>query len=266
MSPRPAGSAALLRSHARLLLRVTRSDLSARYAGSLLGVGWVLVGPALILGVYAVVYIGVFKLRLPGLAAGEYVVFIFSGLVPFLATAEGLSGAAGSVVANRSIITNTVFPIDLVPVNTILMSQVTMAIGLSIVVLAAAVQGFLPLTAPLALIVWVLFAMALTGVGWVIALLNVLVRDLQLALTALLMTLLIASPIAFIPEQVPSALKPLIVINPFAWFVMGFQRVLVLGEVPGPLLWLAMAGAGVGFFSIGSLLFSRAKFIIADHV
>lgn len=266
MPRRSIGSAAVLRSHGKLLWRVTRSDLRARYAGSVLGFGWVVLGPLLILAIYAVIYLEIFKLRVEGLSAAEYVLFIFCGLVPFLATAEALSLGVGSVIANKSVLSNTVFPIDLAPVGSVLMSQGTIVVGFGIVLVGGAAFGALEPTALLLPAVWLLHLLAVIGVVWVLALLNVLLRDLQTALTAILMVILVASPIAFTPDQVPEALRPLIVLNPFAYFVVSYQKVLILGEVPSAWQWLAMVAiAGVAFLG-GSWFFARVKRVVLDHV
>src|SRR4051794_28591054 len=59
-------SARYLVSHRRLLFRVTRSELSSRYAGSILGVGWTIVYPVIFLGIYSLVYLYIFRLSPKG--------------------------------------------------------------------------------------------------------------------------------------------------------------------------------------------------------
>ena len=119
--PRPLrdGSARYLKSHRRLLWRITRNELRARYAALISGTcGWSL-APALLLVVYAVTYVAILRIRLAGLTSAEYVIFIFSGLVPYLMTAEALSTGVTSVLTNKSVLNNTVFPIDLAPVKAV---------------------------------------------------------------------------------------------------------------------------------------------------
>jgi homopolymeric O-antigen transport system permease protein len=223
-------------------------------------------GPALVLGLYALIYVQIFKIRAPTLSQGEYVLFIFCGLVPLLSTAEAFQSSLAAIVANKAVLASTVYPIDLTPVSGVLVAQGTMAVGLAGIVIGGALLGTLPVTAPLALVVWALLVMGLVGLGWLLALLNVLVRDLQQLITLLIILLLIASPIAFTPEQVPGELKVLILLNPFAYFVRAFQDVLVLGEVPSPLLWLAMVLIASGLFVAGSWVFDRLKLVVIDHV
>src|SRR6478672_5904565 len=70
-----------------LLLRTARTELATRYAGSLLGIGWIVLTPALLLGVYGVVYLEVFKVRGPNMSSSQFILYIFAGLVPYLVTA-----------------------------------------------------------------------------------------------------------------------------------------------------------------------------------
>jgi lipopolysaccharide transport system permease protein len=219
-----------------------------------------------VLSLYAVTYVLILRVQVPDLTPLQYTLFIFAGLVPFLSVAEALSQGVGSVVASRSLLTNTVFPIDLAPVKAVLQSQVVMAVGMTALVIALAVTGNLRPTAVLLPVVWALQVVAVTGVVWVVALLNVVLRDLQMILAVLVMTLMIASPIAYTPDRVPDGLRWVLVLNPFAWFVTTYQNILVLGRWPTPTDWAALVGWAAAFFGGGGYFFSRMKKAIIDHV
>ena len=248
------------------MYRITRTELSARHAGSLLGAAWVFVGPLLILAIYGVVYTQIFRFQPPGLTQQAYVLYIFAGLVPFLSTAESLNVAVGSVAASKAVITNTVFPIDLIPVKAVLMSLGTMLVGLVTVLVGSAATGELAATAPLLVPLVALHYLALIGVAWVISLLNVVMRDMQNLIAALLLVLLIASPIAYTPEMVPSTLQPLLDANPFSYYVRAYQDVLVLGEIPSVGVLAGVLLSTAVMFCAGSWLFHRARRVIVDYV
>lgn len=260
------GSAWYLRTHLRLLLRVARNDLWARHAGSHLGVGWVFLGPLLILVVYAVVYLAIFRVRVEGLSSAQYVVYIFCGLVPFLAAAESISTGITSVIQNKAVLNNTVFPIDLAPVKCALESQAIMFVGLAIVLVGVAVTHSLTWTITLLPFVWALNLVFLVGVNWILAPLNVIFRDLQSMVTAILMVMLVASPIAYTPDMVPDELRLLLGLNPFAYYVVGYQQVIMLGIVPSMVHTALMVLAAVVPFVLGSWIFSRSKAVIVDYV
>jgi lipopolysaccharide transport system permease protein len=204
-------SARLLFTHFRLLLRVVRNDLRARYAGSVLGIGWSIVTPLLILGIYSAVYLYVFQIHtMAGLSGTRYVMFIFSGLVPFLATGEALSLGVTSIVADKALLSNTVFPVDLAPVKPVVTSQVVMATGMTVLLAGVAATGGLHWTVLFLPLLWAAHVVALTGLNWILSLLNVVFRDLQYLIGALLMIMLVASPITYTPQMVPPQLQGLI--------------------------------------------------------
>jgi lipopolysaccharide transport system permease protein len=266
--PRPLreGSARFLKSHRGLLWRITRNELKARYAGSHLGNVWVVLAPALLLVVYAITYVAILRIRLAGLSSAEYVIFIFSGLVPYLMTAEALSTGVTSVLTNKSVLNNTVFPIDLAPVKAVLTSQATMAVGMVATLVGAVAIGTFSWTVVFLPGIWLLNVVSLIGIVWFLSLLNVIFRDIQNLLTPVLMMMLIISPIAYTPEIVPDSLRPLILLNPFAYFVVAYQQVVTLGIYPGPLHALALVLLAVVPFVAGSWFFSAAKRVIVDYV
>ena len=127
---------------------------------------------------------------------------------------------------------NTVFPIDLAPVKAVLTAQATMVVGMVVTLIGAAAIGTLSWTVVFLPAIWLLNVVSLIGVVWFLSLLNVIFRDIQNLLTPILMMMLIISPIAYTPEIVPDSLKPLILLNPFAYFVVAYQQVIALGIYP----------------------------------
>jgi lipopolysaccharide transport system permease protein len=253
-------------SHRRLLWRIARHELKARYAGSLLGVAWAVLTPLVLLGAYAAVYLVIFQIKVPGLTQTQYVLLIFSGLVPFLVTSEALVAGIASVVISKSALSSTVFPIDLVPAKAVLLSQVTMMVGLAAISVSLIATMQLSWTVLFVPIVWALHLLALMGLTWILSLVNLVVRDLQTVMGLALMGLMIMSPIAYTPEMVPPGLKVLVLLNPFAYFVTAFQRLLVLGQLPAVWEILVLVTISVGTFVVGGFFFARAKRVMLDYV
>ncbi len=262
----PPGSARLIISHWSLLWRVTRTEMSARFAGSFFGAAWVVLAPGLILAIYSAIYLTVFKAKVPTLSSTQYVVFLLTGLMPYLATAESLSLGIGSVVTNKSVLNNTVFPIDLAPVKAVLMAQASMVVGMTAAVIGAIVTGKITPLVVFMPVVWLLQILALIGVVWILSLLTVIIRDLQHVLTAVLMILLIASPIFYTPTQVPHDLTLLLALNPLAYFIVGYQEFVVLGFAPTIGHVIGILVISLGLFIGGSIFFARAKKVLIDYV
>jgi lipopolysaccharide transport system permease protein len=262
----PNHSSQLLLSHRRLLWQVALNELKARYAGSVFGVGWAVLTPLLFLAIYAGIYLIIFKVQVPGLSSVQYVLLIFSGLVPFLMTSEALVGGVSAVVVNKSVLSNTVFPIDLAPAKAVLLSQVPMIVGFAAIIIALAVTGTMSWTIVLLPLIWGLHILALIGLNWILSLVNLVFRDLQNLIGIMLMALMIVSPIAYTPEMVPSSLKILLLLNPFAYFVIAYQAVVILGQVPSWGNSLVLIGLSGGLFILGGYFFSRAKQVLIDYV
>lgn len=259
-------SAAYLLSHRHLLLRTTRSELRSRYAGSLLGMLWAVLGPLSLLALYSTIYLFIFRVRVEGLSAAEYVFFVFSGLVPFFMTAESMTQGVGSVINNKAVLENTVFPIELAPPKALLLGQTPMLAGLPVVVVGSILIGNGHWTMLLVPVLWLLHLAALAGIIWCLSLLNVVFRDIQYLIGVVLMALLIASPFAYTPDMVPQNLQPIIVFNPFAYYVMAYQDLLILGRIPSLFNILFLIVFSIGMFLFGSWFFCRAKRVIIDYV
>ena len=255
-----------LGTHFRLLCRITRSELTSRYAGSIFGLGWAVLTPLMMLAIYAVVYLLIFRVRVPGLTPARYVLLIFSGLVPFLMTSEALGSGVVSVVANKAVLSNTVFPIDLAPAKAVLLSQVTMVVGLAVILVASIAMRTLPWTIVFLPAIWALHVLALTGLLWILALINLVFRDLPNLINLLLMMIMILSPIAYTPEMVPESLRPLLALNPMAQFIIAYQSTMILGRFPGLTNLLIVTSLSIGLFGIGGYFFARSKPVFIDYV
>jgi lipopolysaccharide transport system permease protein len=262
------GSARYIKSHWRLLLRVTGQDLRLRHAGSLFGIAWIALGPLLILGVYSLIYLEVFKVRTNALhlIGPAYVIYIFCGLVPYLAVAEALSRGVGSVITNKAVLNNTVYPIDLTPVQAALGAQAILVVGFPLVIVGAILTGHAHTTMIAVPIVWALMFLWLIGVNWIFSMLNVAFRDLQNLITVILMVLLVASPFAYTPAQLPPAVRLIVYLNPFAYFVIAYQDLIMRGHLPDAWHLAVLVLMPLATFALGSWFFFKAKGVLLDYV
>ena len=254
-----------LRRYSKILLRTTISEVKFRYAGSILGLFWLILAPVLLMVIYAGVYLVIFRIRPSDMSAQTYVLYVFSGLIPFLGFSEALNSGSSSLSLNKAILLNTVFPAELVPLRAVLCSQAPTAVGLVISVLLAIALGTAS-PAILALpLIWLALIFFVAGLVWVLALLSLVARDIQQLLTFVSMALLIVSPIAYTPEMVPSVIRPLFFANPLSYFIDAFHEVLVYGRPPSIGLWAEIIGMSALSFSTGFWVFQRAKRVFFDY-
>ncbi len=250
----------------RILFSTTLSEIKKRYAGSALGIAWAFLYPLLFLLVYATVYSYVLKIRYTGLSTPEYILIIFSGLIPYLGFNESVTTGNMSVVANSGLIKNTMFPIELVPVRTVLCSQTTQGAGMLILLLALLVLGKWYVTTPFILIIWFMQLLMELGMVWILSSINVVMKDLQNIISIIMLMLMMASPIAYPVSAIPDSLRTLMPINPIYCFIISSQKVLIYGEMPDAASLIGMFIWGPCVFLIGYSFFIKMKRVFVDNV
>lgn len=255
----------LLFRQRRLLLATTVQAMRARFIGNVLGAGWLVIYPLIFLSMYSLVYIFILGVRVPGLGTTDYVLVIFSGLVPFLAFSEAFGVGTPSIVANRGLLKNTLFPIELVVARDVIVGHVSMGLGMVLVWIVVAYNGHLywsHLAVPLIYILQILMAI---GLVWISSTVTVFFRDLQQATPIIILFLMLVSPIGYTDAMVPKDLKPILQFNPLARLMHMYRACLLDGELPVEDLFI------FGVFSmlmlaIGYNLISRLKPLFNDYV
>jgi lipopolysaccharide transport system permease protein len=134
------------------------------------------------------------------------------------------------------------------------------------VIVGAALTGHAHPTLAAVPIVWALMLIWLIGVDWILAMLNVAFRDLQNLIAVILMVLLVASPFAYTVAQLPPAVRLIVYLNPFAYFVVAFQDLIMLGRLPDAWHTAVLVLMSIGTFVLGSWFFSKAKTVLLDYV
>jgi ABC-2 type transport system permease protein len=126
----------------RYLLRLlVRRELRSRYQGSLLGLGWSYVRPAVNFAVYFFV-VGIF-LKMSK-AIPDFPVFLFSGMVLISFFTETLITTAWSIVGNASLVKKVYLPRELFPVSSMVVSGVHMLPALAVLMGGAVWAGWTP--------------------------------------------------------------------------------------------------------------------------
>ncbi len=240
-------------------------EIKRKFAGSVIGFAWVFLGPLLLMGIYTIIYTVVFRMSPPGLAHYDYVILILSGLLSFLGFSDGLTSGTVSLSANRELLLNTMFPAELLPLRSVLVSTTTTIVGMVVVLIMDSFvrhpSGFM-LLVPIVLILQVMFT---SGLVWVLSLANLVVRDIQQLLSYVVTILLIGSPIAYTPEMLPSSIKFMVYLNPLSYFVLTLQSLLLRDSLPDWKILAMVFFLGICVFLVGYRIFHKAKLAIFDY-
>jgi len=152
-----------------------------RYRGSLLGWGWSLLNPLLMLGVYTFVFSTVFKARWPDLQqAGPlgFAINLFAGLIVFSLFSECVSRAPTLVLSQPSYVTKVVFPLEIL--SGVAVGAATFHACTSLVVLAGfelIATGMIPATALWLPLVWMPLILGCLALCWLLSALGVFLRE-----------------------------------------------------------------------------------------
>ncbi|MDQ2780716.1 MAG: ABC transporter permease [Pseudomonadota bacterium] len=240
---------------------LAKRDILARYRGSVAGVAWALLTPLLMVGVYTLVFRGVFQARWgvvaggPGVDGFGYVARLFAGLTVFTAVAEVATRATRLIQDNANLVKRVVFPLELLCVALLMqvalhmLLQVAVLGGLIVVVGEGLRWSWLWLFAAFAWTLLLQYTLAL----WLAAL-GCYLRDLQHLVPLAITGLMFLSPVFYPVASAPVALKVVLKINPLtapielfrsAWFGDPFD--VQLGLLQGAVLLLLFFGGRWAF-------------------
>ena len=101
---------ASLTTHRHLLATMVRREVGARFAGSSLGGLWSLIQPAIMLGLYTMVFSVIYRIR--DIEGGHgFPEFVFCGLWPWMAFQEACIGSVTAITSNANLVKKTPIPV-----------------------------------------------------------------------------------------------------------------------------------------------------------
>jgi lipopolysaccharide transport system permease protein len=216
-----------LRRSWHVLWTLTMIECRRKYAGSILGAVWYPLYSALLLASYCFLYLVVFRVRYRELGTYQFVLFVFSGLIPYLGFSEAVSTGLGSVKANLSLLRNAVFPIEFVPVKHVLAAMVGLASSLALLIamiLPTSYRGWHLLYLPVPVAALLLFTIA---VIWWLSAIAVVVPDIAQIVNIGLLLFMFVSPIGFSLDLVPRQARVLVMMNPMSYLIEAFRFALI---------------------------------------
>lgn len=257
----------LIRHHS-LVFELTKREFFGRYHGLLGGWLWSFVQPLFLLTVYTIAFGVILKTRW-GFAGSttDYALILFSGLIIFNTFSECLMKFPTLITNNPNFVKKIVFPLELLPVITVMTALTNACIAISVWFLGyVIVIGAPHLTACFFPFILVCFTPLLLGVGWLLTAMGVVLRDMTQLTTMLNHSLLFLTPIFYSIESAPPLLQKLLMINPLSFIVDQFRQVLFYGQTPsfkGLMVYFVLSS----LFAWGSLIFfRRMRSCFADMV
>lgn len=253
-----------------LLKTLVQRDLAARYQGSVLGNSWALLNQLAQLLVYTYLFSIVLKVKLSlgGLPSNNFTfgLWLFAGLVPWIAFTTGFSQAASAVIAQPNLVKKVVFPVALLPLVPICSAFVESTMGVMLLItfvvfLTKAIHSTI-LLLPLLWIPQLLFT---SGLGYLAAGMTVFLRDIPQTLGVILNLWFYVTPIVYPSSAVPEALRFWVFwLNPMTIVVELYRDLVLIGRIDHWAEWGVLWVISIVIFAIGLWVYRRLRPAFAD--
>ncbi|MBU5349342.1 ABC transporter permease [Paenibacillus lautus] len=221
--------------HRELLFQLTKREIATRYKGSYLGLFWFIVQPLLMLVVYTFVFSVVFKARWGATEANnlEYSLILFSGITTYNLFSDIISRAPNLITSNTNYVKKVVFPLELLPLVTLLSSLFFSSISYVILLVFIFIMngGLNWTTVMLPIIILPLCFLSL-GLSWIVSSLGVFFRDINHLVGVLLTALMFLSPVFYPVESVPENMRIIYSFNPLSYVIEEVRNILLVGTFP----------------------------------
>lgn len=253
-----------------LLMTLVRRDLEARYKGSVLGNLWPLLNQLSQLLIYTYVFSIILKVKLSlkGLPdnSATFGLWLFAGLLPWIAFSSGFGQAAGAVVGQSNLVKKVVFPLALLPLVPVLSTFIESTFGLmALIGMVALTSQTIHPTLWLLPLVWIPQLMLTAGLGYLAAGLTVFLRDIPQTLAVILNIWLYLTPIVYPASAIPEQFRGLVFwLNPMTAIVEVYRDLVLAGEVKHWAEWGVATTLSFVFFCGGLKVYQQLRSAFAD--
>ena len=178
-----------------LVLTLAERDLRVRYKQAVLGLGWALLTPVLLLGAFNLVFTKVTHSNSGGV---PYALFAAVGLVPWSFFSSAFSRGGVSLVQNIPLLNKLYCPREVFPLSSIALAAADALAATLVVVVMFVIYGYVPhietLWAPVLLLILTAFT---AGVVLLVSGFVVYLRDLQQLLPMIVQFGLFVTPVGY---------------------------------------------------------------------
>jgi lipopolysaccharide transport system permease protein len=260
---RGIGLIQLLRSLVRnrsLVWELARREMTGMHAGQMAGVIWLAVHPLALFAVYTFLFSVVFQVRIGERGPSDYLIYLFSGLAPWLLTQDILIRSATAMTGNTAIVKKVMFPPEILVAKTILSSLAVQALLLvTVIIYIIAVRGGISWSFVLLPALFGMHLMLLLGLGLLLAAWTPYFRDITEFIRIFATVNIYLMPVVYAPSMVPDTLRFVLGLNPFSYLIWCYQDVLYFGSVQHPFAWIFLFFFSTGALVAGSYVFVRLR-------
>ncbi len=238
-----------------LIWRNAVADLRHRYAGTGLGVVWNVLHPLALIVVFSLVFSVI--MRPPG-AEGPYgyVLYLCSGLLPWLAFSECVTRGANAFSENATYLKKLPIPEQVFVAQAAASATLGLAISFSLLLVVALLLGHRPT------VYWLLLPVPLAalqamgfGLGLLCGTLNVFFRDVGQLVQVALHVVMWTAPVVYVQTVLPPALRAVLRYHPLVPPLEATRDLFLFGTLPAWGTWVGLAVWPLVFCAAAAALF-----------
>lgn len=252
----------LFKRRGRLIYELTKREIGERYSGQVFGVLWAIGHPLLLTLVYIFIFAFVFRARVGGTIDMplDYTAYILSGIIPWLVFQESLGKASTVIIANANVVKQVIFPLEVLPVKSVLASVVTGIVFLFLLLIYTLITSrTLPWTYVFLPILILFQTLGMIGISYLFSSIGAYFRDLKDFVQVFLSIAFFILPILYLPESIPAAIRPVLYLNPLSYMIWCYQDILYFGQFAHPWAWAVFLPGSVFVFIFGFRVFRKLK-------
>ena len=259
--------ARVIKRNLALVREMALRDIKGGHAGHGFGSLWVYIQPIVVVGTFMLIFgvvIGT-KMAVTSTFPGDYTSYILVGLTPWLLMSNALGRSTNAFSGNANLVKQVVFPIETLPVATIIACFATYVPAFTLMVAYKLFIGgglsWLVLALPLVLGMHGLLCIGLT---LLLSVTTPFLRDIREFVTMYMAVSMYFTPAIYLPDWVPAMVRPILYLNPFSYVVWVYQDVLFYGAIRHGFAWIIFAAMGIAFFLAGLVIFRRVKPVLGN--
>jgi lipopolysaccharide transport system permease protein len=266
-----------LYQYRELLGMLAWRDIRVRYKHSVLGAAWAVIPPLATMLIFTFVFgsvINLDKQKLTGSQTLPYPIFAFSGLVPWMFFANGLTAAVGSLVTNRQLVTKIYFPREVFPLAAVASAFVDFLIASGMLVALAAAYYFMPYgwsyqfhwtVALVPIVVGVQIAL-MVGLALLLSMANLFYRDVGFVFRSAIQLWMFVTCVVYQLEATSGWKRVVVQLNPVTPIIRAYRDCLIHGRSPFDGAFCGAAAVSIMFLIVGWWWFRRREDDFAENI
>lgn len=240
-----------IKKHQFLFEELVKRDFKKKYKRSILGMGWSVLSPLLMLLVMRLVFTQFF-----GRGVEHYTTYLFCGNLVFAYFNESTTQGMSSLMSNASIFTKVNVPKYLFLLSKNAQTMINFAITLVVFFIFCIIDG-ITFTWAFLLLIYPIACLTVfnVGVGMILSAMFVFFRDIQYLWTVFVQLLMYMSAIFYTIDGYSETIQRIFHLNPVFLFINYFRKIVIYGEIPSGWYHLFMLGVALAAFGIGALIY-----------